>query len=171
MVLVTDPLPLSPLCFASLLLLLLLPLSLPSTFCPPSCCSVVSAALALGMNVVGYDPVLSLEAALTLPGDRMKRVTELDDLFAEADYISLHVPYIKVRMSGVPVHPILFRAEEEEVVVVYTRLKQQQQHISGCMHPRVCVETSFFFLSKRCTCWCCACPPLRLGRDPPPHQL
>jgi len=56
---------------------------------------VVSAALALGMNVVGYDPVLSLEAALTLPGDRMKRVTELDDLFAEADYISLHVPYIK----------------------------------------------------------------------------
>lgn len=42
---------------------------------------VVSAALSLGMNVVGYDPVLSLDAALQLPGDRMKRVMELDELF------------------------------------------------------------------------------------------
>jgi hypothetical protein len=33
---------------------------------------VVDAALALGMNVVGYDPVLSVEAALMLPGDRMQ---------------------------------------------------------------------------------------------------
>ena len=56
---------------------------------------VVSAALGLGMKVIGYDPVLSLEAALQLPGDRMKRVTELDELFAEADYITVHVPYIK----------------------------------------------------------------------------
>ena len=36
---------------------------------------VVSAALGLGMKVIGYDPVLSLEA-LQLR-DRMKRVTEL----------------------------------------------------------------------------------------------
>jgi len=56
---------------------------------------VVSAALALGMNVIGYDPVLSLDAALQLPGDRMRRVTDLDDIFAEADYITVHVPYIK----------------------------------------------------------------------------
>lgn len=33
---------------------------------------VVDAALALGMKVVGYDPVLSVEAALMLPGDRMQ---------------------------------------------------------------------------------------------------
>mmetsp|Transcript_2240 Transcript_2240/g.8594 ORF Transcript_2240/g.8594 Transcript_2240/m.8594 type:complete len:512 (-) Transcript_2240:1920-3455(-) len=56
---------------------------------------VVTAALGLGMKVVGYDPVLSLDAALQLPGDRMKRVTELDELFAESDYITVHVPYIK----------------------------------------------------------------------------
>ena len=56
---------------------------------------VVSSALGLGMKVIGYDPVLSLDAALQLPGDRMKRVTDLDDLFAESDYITVHVPYIK----------------------------------------------------------------------------
>ena len=61
----------------------------------PSRLGLCLAALGLGMKVIGYDPVLSLEAALQLPGDRMKRVTELDELFAEADYITVHVPYIK----------------------------------------------------------------------------
>lgn len=56
---------------------------------------VVNAALGLGMNVVGYDPVLSVDAALALPGDRMVRVTDLNDLFKVSDYISIHVPYIK----------------------------------------------------------------------------
>lgn len=56
---------------------------------------VVDAALALGMNVVGYDPVLSVEAALMLPGDRMQRVDKLEDLLKQSDYITLHTPYIK----------------------------------------------------------------------------
>jgi D-3-phosphoglycerate dehydrogenase len=41
---------------------------------------VVNAALALGMNVIGFDPVLSLEAAWRLPGDRMQRANNLDEL-------------------------------------------------------------------------------------------
>eukprot|EP00798_Chlamydomonas_sp_ICE-L_P003150 gene3150-13162_t len=57
--------------------------------------AVVNSALALGMNVVGYDPVLSLDAAWKLPGDRMKRATSLDELLTQSDYITLHVPYIK----------------------------------------------------------------------------
>jgi phosphoglycerate dehydrogenase-like enzyme len=56
---------------------------------------VVEAALALGMKVVGYDPVLSVEAALMLPGDRMQRVDKLEQLLAQSDYITLHTPYIK----------------------------------------------------------------------------
>ena len=59
------------------------------------CRSVVNAALGLGMNVIGYDPVLSLEAAWRLPGDKMSRADDLDELFALADYITIHVPYIK----------------------------------------------------------------------------
>ena len=56
---------------------------------------VVQAALDLGMNVVGFDPVLSLDAAWTLPGDRMTRAKDLNELLKASDYISVHVPYIK----------------------------------------------------------------------------
>jgi len=56
---------------------------------------VVNAALALGMNVIGYDPVLSMDAAWRLPGDRMKKADKLEDLLKASDYITVHVPYIK----------------------------------------------------------------------------
>lgn len=56
---------------------------------------VVNAALALGMKVVGFDPVLSLDAAWKLPGDRMTRAESLEDLLRASDYITVHVPYIK----------------------------------------------------------------------------
>jgi len=55
---------------------------------------VVDAALGLNMNVVGYDPQLSLDAALKLPGDRMIRAETLEELIKQCDYISIHVPYI-----------------------------------------------------------------------------
>ncbi len=55
---------------------------------------VANTALSLGMNVVGYDPFLSVKAALGLkPG--VKIVKGLNDIYAEADYITLHLPYNK----------------------------------------------------------------------------
>jgi len=56
--------------------------------------SVARCALDLGMKVIGYDPAISLEAAWMLPGDRLKRASQLDDLLANADYVSLHTPYM-----------------------------------------------------------------------------
>ena len=52
---------------------------------------VADAAIALGMNVIGYDPYLSVNAALNL--DRhVNVVNNLDDLFKVSDYITIHVP-------------------------------------------------------------------------------
>lgn len=52
---------------------------------------VADAALALGMSVVGYDPYLSVSAALSL--DRhVNVVNNLDDLLKVSDYITIHVP-------------------------------------------------------------------------------
>ena len=55
---------------------------------------VANTALSLGMNVVGYDPFLSVTAALNLkPG--VKVLKSLDEIYAAADYITLHLPYNK----------------------------------------------------------------------------
>lgn len=54
---------------------------------------VAETALALGMNVVGYDPALSVEAAWRLPS-QVGRMENLQALLARADYITLHVPAI-----------------------------------------------------------------------------
>ena len=52
---------------------------------------VANAALALGMEVIGYDPYLSVESALKL--QRGVRYTkELNDVFTGSDYITVHVP-------------------------------------------------------------------------------
>jgi len=52
---------------------------------------VAQAAVALGMKVVGYDPFLSPAAAIRLPSC-VKYVSDLADIYAESDYITLHVP-------------------------------------------------------------------------------
>jgi len=56
--------------------------------------AVTEAALDLGMKVIGFDPALSVEAALRLPGQAMKHVDDLGELMALSDYISIHAPYI-----------------------------------------------------------------------------
>ena len=52
---------------------------------------VADAALGLGMNIVGYDPYLSVHAALSLDR-RVNVVSNLDDLLKVSDYITIHVP-------------------------------------------------------------------------------
>lgn len=53
---------------------------------------VANAAEALGMEVFGFDPFISVEAAWGL-STNVQRANNLDALFASCDYISLHVPY------------------------------------------------------------------------------
>ena len=54
---------------------------------------VANIALSLGMEVYGYDPYLSVDAALRL--DRHVHVVKDPDiLYQNADYITIHVPYM-----------------------------------------------------------------------------
>lgn len=55
---------------------------------------VANAAIALGMKVVGYDPYLTVNTALLLD-HHVRHTTELDDVYREADYITIHVPFNK----------------------------------------------------------------------------
>lgn len=52
---------------------------------------VANTAIALGMSVIGYDPFLSVKAALSL--DRNVRISDtLEGVYARSDYITVHVP-------------------------------------------------------------------------------
>jgi D-3-phosphoglycerate dehydrogenase len=55
---------------------------------------VADMALAMGMNVVGFDPALSVEAAWRLSA-LVERKENLASLLASSDYVTLHVPALE----------------------------------------------------------------------------
>ncbi len=50
-----------------------------------------AASNGLGMDVIGFDPFISVESAWSL-SRAVKRSNTIDDVLAQADYISLHIP-------------------------------------------------------------------------------
>lgn len=52
---------------------------------------VANAAAALGMEVYGYDPFISVEAAWKLSRD-VHHTTDVNEIYKECDYITIHVP-------------------------------------------------------------------------------
>jgi D-3-phosphoglycerate dehydrogenase len=55
---------------------------------------VADAAIRLGMNVQGYDPHITVEAAWSLPS-QVRRANSADEIFKTSDFISLHVPLME----------------------------------------------------------------------------
>lgn len=52
---------------------------------------VANAAIALGMEVYGYDPYLSVNAAWNL-SSKVKHIVNVEDIYKECNYITIHVP-------------------------------------------------------------------------------
>ena len=52
---------------------------------------VANDAVALGMDVIGYDPYISVDAAWNL-SRMVKRADTLESLLSKADYVTLHIP-------------------------------------------------------------------------------
>lgn len=52
---------------------------------------VANAAISLGMEVYGYDPYLSVNAAWNLSSE-VKHIVNVEDIYKECDYITIHVP-------------------------------------------------------------------------------
>lgn len=53
---------------------------------------IANAAVALGMKVIGYDPYLSINAALHLDPS-VNVTTDVNEIYKNCDYISIHIPY------------------------------------------------------------------------------
>lgn len=55
---------------------------------------VANAAHALGMNVIGYDPTITVRSAWQLSSD-IRQALSVDDLVSQCDFITFHVPLIE----------------------------------------------------------------------------
>ncbi len=56
-------------------------------------CMVADAAIKLGMNVLGFDPEITVDAAWSLPA-QVRRATSVNDVLKQAQFVTLHVPLV-----------------------------------------------------------------------------
>ena len=66
---------------------------------------VANAAIDLGMNVLGYDPYVSAEAAWRL-SPSVEHVTNLDDVLHRSDYVTIHVPAMDSTRGMIGAHEL-----------------------------------------------------------------
>jgi D-3-phosphoglycerate dehydrogenase len=57
-------------------------------------CLVADAAIKLGMNVLGFDPHITVDAAWSLPS-QVRRATSVNEVLRQAQFVTLHVPLIE----------------------------------------------------------------------------
>jgi D-3-phosphoglycerate dehydrogenase len=57
-------------------------------------CLVADAAIKLGMNVLGFDPDITVDAAWSLPS-QVRRATSVNDVLKQAQFVTLHVPLVE----------------------------------------------------------------------------
>ena len=56
-------------------------------------CLVADAAIKLGMNVLGYDPEITVDAAWSLPS-QVRRAASVAEVLRNAQFVTLHVPLV-----------------------------------------------------------------------------
>ena len=56
---------------------------------------VADAAIKLGMNVLGYDPEITVDAAWSLPS-QVKKAHSIEEVVKAADFVTVHVPLLDV---------------------------------------------------------------------------
>jgi len=57
-------------------------------------CLVADAAIKLGMNVLGFDPEITVDAAWSLPS-QVRRASSVNEVLKSAQFVSLHVPLLE----------------------------------------------------------------------------
>ncbi len=76
---------------------------------------IANAAVSLGMNVIGYDPYLSVNAALMLE-PAVKVTADVNDIYKNCDYISIHVPYMPSTKNTIDAEQIAMMKDEVRLI-------------------------------------------------------
>jgi len=110
---------------------------------------VANAATNLGMEVYGYDPFISVTAAWSLSGT-VKHVTNIEDIYRECDFITLHVPLLDTTKKMVNADAIAMMKEnavvlnfardllvDEEAMVAALEAGKIKQYVTDFANPTV----------------------------------
>ena len=57
-------------------------------------CLIADAAIKLGMDVLGYDPHITVDAAWSLPS-QVRRAAGVAEVLRQSDFVTLHVPLVE----------------------------------------------------------------------------
>ena len=84
---------------------------------------VANAARALGMQVIGYDPTITVKSAWALESG-VQQAVSVDDLFSRADFVTFHVPLNDAtrqmvnaeRIRLMPKHAVLLNFAREGII-------------------------------------------------------
>lgn len=110
---------------------------------------VAEMALSMGMNVMGFDPALSVEAAWRLPS-QVEKMDNLQSLLSRSDFITLHVPAIAPTkhminaeaLQSVKKGAVLINFARESIVdaqAVVGSLDSDQLRMYVCDFPEPCL--------------------------------
>lgn len=80
---------------------------------------VARAAYDLGMDVIGYDPYISVEHAWRLSND-IPRAESLDDVLNDSDYVTIHIPYTEQNRNLISAKE-LAKMKDGAVLLNYSR--------------------------------------------------
>lgn len=106
---------------------------------------VANAARAMGMNVIGYDPGLTVSSAWQLSAD-VEKAESIDDLLSRSDFVTFHVPLIDAtrnllnaeRIAMMPDNATILNFARGGIVddkAVLDALNHQKLHAYVCDFP------------------------------------
>jgi D-3-phosphoglycerate dehydrogenase len=76
---------------------------------------VANGALALGMNVIGFDPGITVQRAWEMSSD-VRKAASVEELLAAADFVSFHVPLVEATSNMINAERL--RLARDNVVIL-----------------------------------------------------
>jgi D-3-phosphoglycerate dehydrogenase / 2-oxoglutarate reductase len=113
-------------------------------------CLVADAAIKLGMNVMGYDPEITVDAAWSLPS-QVRRAASVDDVLKNSHFVTLHVPLVEAtrnlvnadNIASMRANAVLLNFSREGVVdnaAVLAALERKQLGGYVCDFPQASIN-------------------------------
>ncbi|MCM1326074.1 MAG: phosphoglycerate dehydrogenase [Bacteroidales bacterium] len=107
-------------------------------------CKIANTAISLGMEVYGYDPYLSVNAAWNISRN-VKHVLNVEEIYAECDYITIHVPLLD-STKGMINKDAIDKMKDGVVILNFARdlLANEQDVLEGIQNGRIARYVSDF---------------------------